>query len=84
MRKILAGEVRCPECGEGFRDIPQELILWGDERRASSALATATQSNTAEGYCRGGHRLSVYVSDDPPSYWVRVLRGPDTQSRRSG
>jgi hypothetical protein len=66
MRQWLAGEVRCPLCGEGFRDVAPDYPLAQDPDVWGLAQGRTTW---VSGACRGGHALRVTVEQDdtPPT-----------------
>lgn len=64
MRPRTYGELRCPKCGEGFRDIAPYLEI--DE---ADPFGFVPPWRLTQGTCHGGHVLMVQVTRDDVGVW---------------
>lgn len=68
---MKAGDIRCPACGEGLRDVaPDYELAWSDELSLDPTTTKATQAA-----CTNGHRVIVTATREPPALDVQACRG---------
>lgn len=64
---MTAGDLECPKCGHGFRDIAPDLNVG----RREDVIGTPS-AITCFGHCKTGHRIAItsYGDDSPPTVTV--------------